>query len=281
MGVVYLATDLALERQVAIKTLPRLGPQYGARLRREARVMASVSHPNLAVIFGAETWHGVPMLVFEYLAAGTLRDRMGVGRIPVDAAIKLGILLSGALECIHKAGILHRDIKPSNIGYSDAGEPKLLDFGLAKILNEYPVLPEMPADASDQGSSMDTPTMRVLDPVTQTGSRLVGTPGYLAPEAILGQPAGAHFDLWGLSVVLFEAISGRHPFSARTREATLHRIQSGSMIDIGAVTPECPASVKSFLEDSLAVDRRRRFFVSQRVSDGTRETHSKPGSRAA
>jgi len=257
MGVVYKALDLTLDRAVAVKTLPRLAPEYGARLRREARVMASVSHPNLAVIFGAETWQGQPMLIFEFFAAGTLGHRLNSGTLKLPEVLQLGILLSGALEYVHGMGILHRDIKPTNIGYSEGGEPKLLDFGLAKILREFPSFVEVMSDDTEVGSSMETPTLE-LKKAFPTGSRVVGTPAYLAPEAIRGDDPGVHIDLWGLSVVLFEALGGSHPFASGSRQRTWDNILDGTRPDILSLRPDCPAEVKAFIDDSLAVDRRRR-----------------------
>ena len=129
MGVVYRAHDLALGRMVAIKTLPRVSAEEAAHLRREARAMAALSHPNLAVIFGAETWRGTPMLVVEYLGGGTLADRLRLGRAAQAEVIELGLTLTDALEHIHRVGILHSDIKPANIGFTTTF--KLLDFGPA------------------------------------------------------------------------------------------------------------------------------------------------------
>src|SRR5262245_32111244 len=136
MGVVYRATDMLLGRTVAIKTLPKVSPEYSMRLRREARAMAAVAHPNLALIFGAETWRGTPMLIFEYLSGGTLAHRLRYTRISLEQTFNLGIILADVLERTHGEGILHRDIKPSNIGYTKANTPKLLDFGLAHILTD-------------------------------------------------------------------------------------------------------------------------------------------------
>ena len=133
MGVVYLAVDMVLDRQVAIKTLPSLRSESADRLHREARTMARVLHPNLALIYGAEQWRGTPMLIVEYLDGGTLRDRIRRGPVPYVEAIDLGIVLADVLDRVHASGVLHRDVKPSNIGYTSDRRPKLLDFGLALL----------------------------------------------------------------------------------------------------------------------------------------------------
>jgi hypothetical protein len=134
MGVVYRATDLHLGRLVAVKTLPWVAPYLSSRLRREARAMAAVSHPNLAMIYGIEFYRGIPMLVVEYLAGGTLADRLRRGPLPWHDAVALGATLADVVDRIHGAGILHRDIKPSNVGFTAEGVPKLLDFGLARAV---------------------------------------------------------------------------------------------------------------------------------------------------
>ena len=133
MGVVYLAFDSALERRVAIKTLPRVSMAESVRLRREARAMAGFAHPHLALIFGLESWRGSPALVMEYLDGGTLADRLRRARLSPREVVALAHDLAGAIASIHDDGLLHRDIKPSNIAFTSAGQPKLLDFGLAQI----------------------------------------------------------------------------------------------------------------------------------------------------
>ena len=133
MGVVYLARDLNLDRPVAIKTLPSVTPEQAARLRVEARAMAAVHHPNLAVIHGVETWQGTPFLIQEFLPGGTLSDRLRGGPLAIDAALRLCGTIAEALDQLHSAGIIHRDVKPSNIGFTDRDVPKLFDFGLAKL----------------------------------------------------------------------------------------------------------------------------------------------------
>ena len=134
MGVVYLARDRALERKVAVKTLPQVTGPFQARLRAEALAMASMVDPNLAVIYGIESWRGIPFLIEEYLEGGTLTDRLARGPLPIAAALELAVTLSATLARIHEAGIVHCDIKPSNIGFSGHGVPKLIDFGIAHLL---------------------------------------------------------------------------------------------------------------------------------------------------
>ena len=170
MGVVYLARDVTLGRDVALKTLPRRSGDAVSHLKDEARAMAALDHPALATIYGLEVWRGTPVLVVEHLAGGTLADRLARGTLPRADVLALGLRLADALLYMHARGLLHRDVKPSNIGFSADGVAKLLDFGL-----------------SDAGGS------------------LAGTPAYLPPETLAGATPDAAVDLWGLAVVLSEA----------------------------------------------------------------------------
>lgn len=201
MGVVFRATDLALERAVAVKMLPGATPEYSELLRHEARAMAAVTHRHLAVIYSVEAWRGQPLLVCEYMAHGTLADRLAQGGIQIDEVLAIGVSLAEALDVIHARQLLHRDIKPSNIGFDHARVPKLLDFGLAHIAGAGRLAEEL-----------------------RPAARTAGTPLYMSPEAIAGVAASPAGDLWGLHVMLHEAISGRHPFRRHTTEATLEAI---------------------------------------------------------
>jgi serine/threonine protein kinase len=170
MGVVYLARDTALGRDVALKTLPAPRDGSVARLRDEARAMAALNQGSLATIYGLEVWRRTPVLVVEYLSGGTLADRLAHDSLPQAEVLTLGIRLAEALTYMHERGLQHRDVKPSNIGLTADGMTKLLDFGLS----------------ADAGT-------------------LAGTPAYLPPEALDGAPPDTAVDLWGLSAVLLRA----------------------------------------------------------------------------
>lgn len=257
MGVVYRAVDLTLGRTVAIKTLPRVSPEFSSRLRREARAMASTWHPNLALIFGAESWRGVPMLIFEFLSGGTLADRLKSAPLSLQQAVHLGIVMADVLERTHSAGILHRDIKPSNIGYNAEGIPKLLDFGLAHILYDF--------RKEGPHSSAGKPDLSSLPTVSMSGStsfmhrgRLAGTPAYLSPEAVNGRLPDPSFDLWSTNIMLYEAIAGKRPMERATLAETLQCVSRGIVPDIRQEAPSCPECLAQFFRQALARNPSRR-----------------------
>ncbi len=238
MGVVYLATDLTLGRAVALKTLPRLEHDSAIGLRHEARTMASLAHPHLATIYGAETWRGMPLLVVEYLPGGTLADRLASRPTPTQEALTLGIALAKALEYMHARGVLHRDLKPANVGFATDGEPKLLDFGLAKLF----------------GPSHDSASLN---------ERPAGTLLYMSPEALGGHPADAAFDIWALSVLFFQMITGSHPFGSN-REGVF-RILDPDRSHLHGLLRECLEPFQAFFQAALAYDKGKRFATAEEL----------------
>ena len=251
MAVVYRAYDLALGRTVAIKALPRTGPKQTWRLRREARAMALVSHENLALIFGAESWRGRPLLVVEYLAGGTLADRLTRGPLSAVDVLHLGLILTQVLESLHGAGLLHRDLKPSNIGFTNTGTVKLLDFGLAQLLTAT-------ERESDDAALTDDSTVSPLESPWQATRHGIGTPAYMAPEALTNEEPGPSFDLWSLAVLMFEALAGTNPYRGETIIETLARIERRAVLDLRRYLPRCRPDLAEFFMAALSVDRHRR-----------------------
>ena len=222
MGVVYLARDMTLHRDVALKTLPDLRDGTVTRMQDEARAMASLNHEGLATLYGLERWHRTPVLIVEYFPEGTLARRLADGPLTASAAVAIGIRLAQALAYMHAKGVLHRDLKPSNIGLTTSGTPKLLDFGLT-----VRSAPDVPA--------------------------LGGTPAYLPPEAYAGVPPDPAFDLWALSIVLVEAITGRRPVVTGRRSSARRRF---SRVDFAGLHSPI---LTAFFERALAVSPEMRF----------------------
>jgi len=252
MGVVYQATDIGLRRTVAIKTLPKMSQEACIRLLREARTMAAVVHPNLAIIHGAETWRGTPMLIIEFLAGGTLAQRLRSGPLAISEAINLGLVLANVLEKTHAKAILHRDIKPSNIGFSEEGTPKLHDFGLARIVSQSDAFSEHQPLPLAGGETL---TMVEIETSKQ---RLIGTPAYLVPEALENNNPDDSWDLWSLGLVLYEAIAGSNPFVARTVKETIHRVSQMPIPNLQELRSDCPDAVAEFFRNALSRDPARR-----------------------
>lgn len=251
MGVVYRGIDTGLDRPVALKTLGRLSAAAADRLASEARMMASVAHPNLATIFGIEQWRHTPVLVLEFFDGGTLNGRLHVPWT-ISEVLRLGSLLTPALEQLHQTGVLHRDIKPSNIGFTKHDVPKLLDFGIASFLSEEPGIDiEYGNDTTASVSATQTVTLRGCRPIA-------GTPLYLAPELLDGAEPSPAGDLWALALVLFESIAGQHPFAANTVQEVLYNIAQFDVLDLRRWRPDCPPQVAHAFSRMLARDSRER-----------------------
>jgi serine/threonine protein kinase/Tol biopolymer transport system component len=211
MGEVYQAKDTKLGRDVAIKVLPEefaLDTDRVARFQREAKLLASLNHPNIAAIYGLEESEGVHFLVMELIEGDTLRDRIKSGPIPVEEALKLALQMAEALEAAHEKGVIHRDLKPANIKVTPDGKVKILDFGLAK------------AYAGDQGNVnlADSPTISAA--ATQQGV-ILGTAAYMSPEQARGKPVDKRADIWAFGVVLYEMLTGGQAFTGETVSDTL------------------------------------------------------------
>jgi hypothetical protein len=261
MGVVYRAADLALGRPVAIKTLRRVSPEDAMRLRREARTAAAVSHPHLAPVYGMETWQGTPMLVMELLEGGTLTQKIEKGGLAPLETVELGLSMAEALEQLHAADILHRDIKPSNIGYTRDGTPKLMDFGIARVMFDLRRDTDFasPADLEEDSALLPPTSLWDRTPTSNTVSRqLVGTLAYLSPEALDGQPADASFDLWSLSIVLYECLLGRKVFSGGDMHQLMNRIRHGRVPEFSQVLPEHDEALGDFFRMALHRTLTRR-----------------------
>ena len=258
-GVVYGATEVRLGRRVALKTLPRISGERVERFKREALAAAAIQHPNLAMIHTAESWNETPILVFELLEGGTLAQRLMQDTLTVEQAVQLGRAMASVLEEAHARGILHRDIKPSNIGYDGRGNPKLLDFGVARIRDPSTPSPHVVdtiTQARIEKGEVNVPQTQDA-PLTETGA-IVGTPAYMPLEAYQNREPGPAFDLWALSVTLYEALSGINPFRAPSPAETIERLLRHSPSPVHELRPDCPADLSAFLTRALSRDVSER-----------------------
>jgi serine/threonine-protein kinase len=260
MGEVYQATDTKLKRQVAIKVLPEaLAHDAGrlARFQREAEVLASLNHPNIAAIHGLEERDGMTALVMEFVEGPTLADRIVLGAIPVDEALPIAKQIAEALEAAHERGIVHRDLKPANVKVRPDGTVKVLDFGLAKAMESG--IPWGGAAGQDPSLS---PTV-TTPAVTQLGM-VLGTAAYMSPEQGKGRPTDRRADVWAFGVVLFEMLAGRRPFAGDSVVETLGAVMHAEP-DWGVLGPGVPDSFRVVLRGCLQKDPKQRIADVQDV----------------
>ena len=212
MGEVYRATDTRLKRQVALKVLPgtvTADADRLARFQREAEVLASLNHPNIAGLYGFEDSGGVQALVMELVEGPTLAHRMTQGPMPVDEAIAIARQIADALDAAHDQGIIHRDLKPANIKLRPDGAVKVLDFGLAKAM-------ERGSGIGDPGSGNLANSPTITSPAPTERGVILGTAAYMSPEQAAGKPVDRRTDLWAFGVVLFEMLTGRRLFDGES-----------------------------------------------------------------
>ena len=262
MGEVYRARDTRLNRDVALKVLPdafTLDSDRLARFRREAQLLASLNHPNIAAIYGFEDSNGVQTLVLELVEGPTLAERLSRGAISVDEALPIARQIAEALESAHEVGIVHRDLKPSNIKLKVRGDAKpsasditdctvkVLDFGLAKAL-------EPMVDSS--GTVLSSPTI-TSPALTQIGV-VLGTAAYMSPEQAKGRPADKRSDVWAFGAVLFEMLSGERPFKGDDVADTLAAVLRAEP-EWSALPGNTPHAVRRLLRRCLQKDPKRRL----------------------
>jgi Tol biopolymer transport system component len=248
MGEVYRARDAKLGRDVAIKILPpavAADPERLARFRREARVLASLNHPHIGGIYGFEDASGMHALVLELVEVETLADRIAAGALSIDESLAIARQIGQALDAAHEAGIIHRDLKPANIKIRRDGTVKILDFGLAKALD----------DERGGGEELHAST------VTSAGSRsglILGTPAYMSPEQARGQAVGKRTDIWAFGCVLYEMLTGRRAFEGATVSDTIVSVLSKDP-DWSALPAATPPSVRRLIGRCLERDPKRRL----------------------
>jgi serine/threonine protein kinase len=255
MGQVYRATDTKLKRQVAIKVLPLAladDPDRLARFQREAEVLASLNHPNIAAIYGLEDTGGLKALVMELVEGEDLAQRIARGAIPIEDALPMATQIADALETAHEHGIIHRDLKPANIKVRPDGTVKILDFGLAKAMEPVGEAPDV-----SQSPTITTPAM-----MTGVGV-ILGTAAYMSPEQARGKTVDKRADIWAFGAVLFEMLTGKRAFDGEDvgdTLATVLRVEP----DWSALPAEAAFPVRTLLRGCLEKNPRQRIEISRR-----------------
>ena len=249
MGEVYRARDLKLKREVAIKILPdefASDSDRVIRFQREAEVLASLVHPNVAGIYDIQESRGTRFLILELVEGETLADHIARGPIPVDEALAIAIQICEALEAAHEKGIVHRDLKPANVKLTPEGKVKVLDFGLAKVM-------ERPTADTDLSNS----------PTLITGSMAVmimGTAAYLSPEQARGRPADSRSDIFAFGCVLYEMLTGHQAFHGEDASDILASVMKIDA-DFNRLPDKLNPRLTALLRRCLAKNRKERWYA--------------------
>ena len=265
MGQVWQATDTQLGRQVALKILPdafAADPDRLARFQREAQILASLNHPNIAAIFGIEESEGTRALVLELVEGPTLADRISTGPIPVDEALPIAKQIAEALEAAHEAGVIHRDLKPANIKVREDGTVKVLDFGLAKAI-----------DATPEGDPGQSPTQTAA--ATEVGV-IMGTAAHMSPEQAEGRRLDERSDIFSFGAVLYEVVLGHRAFDGDTTVRVLSSVLRDEPRALDA-----PSALERIVRLCLRKSRGERYGSMSKVRVALEATglDSRPESR--
>lgn len=265
MGMVYKAEDLKLGRRVALKFLPEEmagDPLTLRRFEREARTASSLNHPNICTIFGIEEFEGQPIIVMEFLDGETLRDRLvasGSKPLPLDQLLEIATQTCDGLDAAHAKGIIHRDIKPANIFLTSQGPAKILDFGLAKLIEAEELEHAERSDGEQPTLLPLAPEPSVLDTsLTRTGSSM-GTASYMSPEQIGKEKLDARTDLFSFGLVLYEMATGQRAFSGDDVSGVQHALLHQPAFPVKYLNASTPPALEEVIAKALQKDRANRY----------------------
>jgi eukaryotic-like serine/threonine-protein kinase len=256
MGEVYRARDTRLNRDVAIKVLPQAFAADAERLRRfeqEAKAASALNHPNILSIYDISAHDGAPFLVMELLEGETLRERLRSGPLPVRKALDVAVLTAHGVAAAHEKGIIHRDLKPANIFVTNDGRVKILDFGLAKLVQREEV------NVSDTQSPTRTSGGHVPNEGRTEAGVVLGTAGYMSPEQVRGKPADARSDIFALGTILYEMLSGQRAFERDSSADTMAAILKEEPPELSGEGKKIPPAIERVVRRCLEKQPQARF----------------------
>lgn len=249
MATVYRAYDPRFEREVAVKVLPRellhADPQFRLRFEREAKIIAQLEHSAIVPVYDVGEADGQPFFVMRYMNGGSLSERIKAGVFSIEEAAKILEVLAPGLDEAHSKGIVHRDIKPSNILFDRRGIPYISDFGIAKLTQA-------------QSGSV-------------TGSAIIGTPAYMAPEQAQGDEVDGRADIYALGIILFEMLTGKQPYEADTPMAVAIKHITDPVPHIRQSNPKLPEGMETIIQKAMAKKRVERFATAVEMTTALRE----------
>ena len=249
MATVYRAYDPRFEREVAVKVLPRellhADPQFRLRFEREAKIIAQLEHTAIVPVYDVGEADGQPYFVMRYMNGGSLSDRIKAGVIEVEEAARILAAIAPGLDEAHSKGIVHRDIKPSNILFDKRDNPYISDFGIAKL-------------SQAQAGNV-------------TGSAIIGTPAYMAPEQAQGDPIDGRTDIYALGIILFEMVTGKQPYEADTPMAVAIKHITDPVPHILDANPKLPAGMEAIIQKAMAKNKNDRYSTAVEMTNALRE----------
>ena len=249
MATVYRAYDPRFEREVAVKVLPsellHADPQFRLRFEREAKIIAQLEHSAIVPVYDVGEADGQPYFVMRYMTGGSLSDKIKAGGLTMDDAVRILGTIAPGLDEAHANGIVHRDIKPSNILFDKRGNPYISDFGIAKL-------------SQAQAGNV-------------TGSAIIGTPAYMAPEQAQGIEVDGRADIYSLGIILFEMLTGKQPYEADTPMAVAIKHITDPVPHIRQTNPQLPESMDTIIQKAMAKDKAQRFSTAVEMTNALRE----------
>src|SRR5512141_419556 len=248
MATVYRGYDPRFEREVAVKVLPpelfHADSQFRLRFEREAKIIAQLEHPSIVPVYDVGEEDNQPYFVMRYMGGGSLTDRIRAKTFTVDEATKIIEQIAPGLDEAHSKGIIHRDFKPSNILFDNKGAPYISDFGIAKMTQSAG---------------------------TVTGSAIIGTPAYMAPEQAQGTEVDGRADIYALGIILFEILTGKQPYEADTPMAVAIKHITDPVPHIRQTNPQLPESMDAIIQKAMAKDKTQRFSTAVEMTNALRE----------